>query len=154
MRPLFAFASLCFVASCHDVTEPPVPAYIDHVAILSLFGNSSRVMAPDTVFIGVPFYVTFWSYAGGCTRDLGEDKLSLSGTVLEIRAYDRSVNRGATSCPDDIRFMIHHVPIALGSAGEYQLRVVGDKRDQPSSDTRLPIELTRSLTVREPIQMR
>jgi len=76
----------CVVAAC-NAGELADSGPRDVEAILIFYGDTSRIIAPDTVVRGATFDVTFTTFAGGCRRRVAYDGVVTAPGILEIRPY-------------------------------------------------------------------
>ena len=88
----------CVVAAC-NAGELADSGPRDVEAILIFYGDTSRIIAPDTVVRGATFDVTFTTFAGGCRRRVAYDGVVTAPGILEIRPYDHV--DGGSVCTDD-----------------------------------------------------
>src|SRR5450759_2698018 len=114
----------------------------DVAGVIISNGVAARVSAPDTITHGVSFDVSFSTFAGGCTRSIAHDDVTMAGSAVEIRPYDRY--SGGDTCTSDMIFLNSVLPVRLDTPGSYLIHVIGEQ----TGSTTGPAEITRPITVR------
>jgi hypothetical protein len=117
----------------------------DVEGVLIFYGDTSRIIAPDTVVRGETFDVTFSTFAGGCKRRIAYDGVLSAPGFIEIRPYDHI--DGGTACTDDLILLTHALLLRVDATGKNVLRIVGQRRDG-SSGGNAPVVLTRPIVAR------
>lgn len=123
----------CGIFDSDTVVEP---------ALIVFYGDTSRIVAPDSVARGTTFEISVPTFAGGCTREIARTDQAVAGTVLEIRPYN--VTQRAKVCTDDLLILTHTAMARIDQPGLATIRVRAKQRP-PAGDA--PAELERAITV-------
>lgn len=115
-------------------------------ALIIFYGDTSRVVAPDTVSRGEVFDVSFATFGGGCTRSVVRTDVTTTGHEAKIRPYNRTVR--SEVCTADLLFLTHVARVRFDGPGIAVLRVIGQQRGASTGGVTGPAELVRLVTVR------
>lgn len=144
-RPALATA-VAILASVFCCREPTSADTFDEPGLIVFYGDTTRIVAPDTALRGVPFEVSFVTFAGGCTREVARTEVQIATSVLEVRPYNR--RRRAPACTDDLLFLEHRAEVQFDEAGLVTIRVVGEQRGTSTGSGTAPARIEQSIVVR------
>lgn len=116
-------------------------------ALIIVPGNTARITAPDTVSVGGAFQVLVETFGGGCVRDVGHAAEKVTGSVVEIRPYNQTLNvSGRLLCPADFLVLVHSVTVEIRRNGPAVIRVIAMRRD--GAGRFFPAQVERTVVVR------
>lgn len=142
-RRLLTVLGLGFVLS--SGCELLAPTFAEPGLII-FYGDTARVVAPDTAMLGVPFEASVQTFAGGCTREIDRTETAVLGTIAEIRPYNETQRRDV--CTLDLLILTHTAMVQFDQSGEVTLRVVGEQRPfQGNGRVNGPAELERRVVI-------
>ena len=118
----------------------------DELGVIIYYGDTSRIVAPDTVLRGTSFSVSFMTFGGGCLHSPARTELAISGNRLQVTPYDH--DSGGSVCTADLRLLPHEVQVRIDTPGGALMRIVGQQRGQSTGSANVPAELTRAIVVR------
>ena len=141
----FPVALVCIGTSC-AVSDAVHDDTYEERALIVYYGDTSSIVAPDTVLRGQRFTVAFQTFAGGCTRSVARTHVATSGLASVIQPYNRTT--GAQVCTRDLLWLRHVAQVRIDQAGIASLRVIGEQRGASTGATNGPAELTKNVIVR------
>ena len=121
-RQVAVLAVLGSLAAACSILDPTFA----EPALIIFYADTAAIAAPDSATRGVPFQVSFPTFAGGCTRSAAHTRLGMSNAVAEIRPYNET--RRAAACTDDLIFLTHTVSVRFDQPGSATIRVVAAQR--------------------------
>jgi hypothetical protein len=143
-RTGWLLAGALTVGACSALSGPD---RIAEPALLIFFRDTTRIVAPDTVARGQVFEVRFFTFGGGCTRQVARTDVQIAPGVVEVRPYNWT--READVCTSDQLRLEHRAEVQVAEAGVVTLRVLGEQEGPSTGNNRsVPAELTRRLVVR------
>ena len=145
LRAILPGVTLAVAIGC-SAADLVAPGTHDDSALIIFYGDTSHIVAPDTVVRGAAFEVSFTTYGGGCTRSVARTDLTISGAVAEIRPYDTTV--GGSTCTADLLFLRHVARVQAATAGTFTIRVIGQQRGASTGSVNGPAEISRVITAR------
>lgn len=137
-----AALALSFAASGCFLTDP---GSRDESALILFYTDTTDIVVPANAMAGTPFEVGFTTYAGGCFEEGARDRVTVTGDVIQIRAFDR--RRTTTSCTSILRFIQHRPAVTVNAPGTYTIRLLGAQRGGSTGTTTAPAELTATVVV-------
>jgi hypothetical protein len=144
-RAIITGLVLACVVGC-SASDLFAPGAHDEPALIIFYGDTSRILAPETVVHGTSFDVSFITYGGGCTRTVAHTDVAVTGNVAVIRPYNRTTGR--STCTSDLRFLTHETQLRADTPGAFTIRVLGEQRGASTGSANGPAELTRTVVIR------
>lgn len=139
-----AFAGI-LVAAAALACSALEPTIVEPAVIISL-NDTARIAVADTVPRGAAFQVTFESFGGGCTRSIARTDERVTGSVVEIRPFDRfTQTNGREYCPTDLLRLTHSVTVDVDQPGIATIKVVGERK---GGSLKSPAQIQRTIVVR------
>jgi len=135
---VFATTAACgFITGGEYRTEP---------AVIIFYGDTAAITAPDTVARGEDVAVRIRTFGGGCTRETVRADVSVTGSLAEIKPFNRT--RNANACTADLLNLEHSVRVRFDVSGPAVLRVIGEQSGISTGGGNWPAVLERTLVVR------
>jgi hypothetical protein len=145
-RPLsvvLGSVALAATAACDAITGAE---FRTEPALIIFYRDTAAITAPDTVARGEDFSVRIRTFGGGCTRETVRADVSVTGSLAELKPFNRT--RNANVCTADLLNIEHSVRVRFDIAGRALLRVIGEQRGASTGAANGPAVLERSLVVR------
>lgn len=140
---LLAAMAFSATAACGAITGDE---FRTEPALIIFYRDTAAIAAPDTVARGDDFVVRVRTFGGGCTREVVRVDVSATGSLAEIKPFNRT--RNASVCTADLLYLEHDVRVRFDVAGRAVLRVIGEQTGPSTGASKWPAVLERTLVVR------
>ena len=131
-------AMIVLVLGCRSTPDPaPVSTtasgevladeseWVQRPAVIRREGERENVVVPPHASAGVPLYVEFTTYGGGCVRE-DSTEIQTRGLVAELHPYQRVPPEEArVPCTRELRMTPRRVPVTFMEAGSAKIRIHG-----------------------------
>lgn len=117
-------------------------------ALIISYRDTMPIIVGDTVASGSDFFVMLETFGDYCTRAAVRTDVKITGRVAEIRPYNRKKSINNQGCNAELFILRHKPTLRVDTPGPLTIRVFGQNRFFSGNGDAVPVELTRTITVK------